>query len=69
MCVCIPGEHLRAGWGVVRLAPWHLAGVFLESSRAEELAALLGPTYVVKYGEHAIGSSEFTFTEAANAPQ
>ena len=27
----IPGEMLRRGWGVMRLKPWHLAGIFASS--------------------------------------
>ncbi|MES1201266.1 MAG: hypothetical protein ABUS57_07425 [Pseudomonadota bacterium] len=59
----IPGDELKTGWGVVRLKPWHLAGVFKSSAEAENLAQLLGAAYVVKYGEHAIGSPTFKFAE------
>lgn len=65
----IPGDMLRNGWGVLRLRPWHLAGVFASSVDAESLARNLGPDYVIKYGEHAPGSAEFSFTEAASAPR
>lgn len=62
----IRGEFLTSGWGVVRLKPWHLAGVFRESIEAKKLAALLGPAYVVKYGERAAASGEFVFTYTTN---
>jgi hypothetical protein len=62
MCMPIPGDALRSGWGVVRLKPWHLAGVFSSSADAEKLAQMLGAAYIVKYGDHALGSPEFTFT-------
>jgi hypothetical protein len=52
---------LKRGWGVLRLQPWHLAGVFASSVDAENLAQALGPAYVVRYGEHAAGSAEFSF--------
>jgi hypothetical protein len=58
----IPGEMLKRGWGVLRLQPWHLAGVFTSSIEAENLAQALGPTYTIKYGEHAPGSSEFSYS-------
>lgn len=56
---------LKQGWGVVRLTPWHLAGVFASSIDAETLAGQLGDGYVVKYGDHAFGSPDFSF---ANGP-
>ena len=46
----IPGDDLRAGWGVIRLNPWHLAGVFRSSIDAENLAQTLGPAYAVAAG-------------------
>lgn len=55
----IPGEMLRRGWGVVRMRPWHLAGIFTVSAEAEALAESLGPDYVVKFGDHVPGSAEF----------
>lgn len=61
----IPGDDLKAGWGVIRLKPWHLAGVFKSSIDAETLAARLGAPYTVKYGDHTVGSPDFSF---ANAP-
>jgi hypothetical protein len=60
----IPGETLKQGWGVLRLKPWHLAGVFTSSVDAENLAQSLGPDYTVKYGEQAVGSSNFSFSAA-----
>jgi len=56
----IPGEMLRRGWGVMRLRPWHLAGIFASSIDAEALADQLGPGYLVKFGDHTPGSSEFS---------
>ncbi len=64
----IPGEMLRRGWGVLRLRPWHLAGIFTSSAEAENLAQSLGADYTIKYGDHAPGSSEFSFTDAPTAP-
>ncbi|MBL8547474.1 MAG: hypothetical protein JNL81_13495 [Hyphomonadaceae bacterium] len=60
----IPGEMLKRGWGVMRLRPWHLAGVFASSIDAEALVQTLGPTYTIKYGEHAPGSGEFAFADS-----
>jgi hypothetical protein len=63
----IPGDQLRAGWGVVRLKPWHLAGVFKSSVDAEDLAKRLGVGYVVKYGDHISGSPDFSFVNSPSA--
>lgn len=57
----IPGDDLKQGWGVVCLRPWHLAGVFQSSVDAEKLAERLGAGYVVKFGDHTSGSTEFSF--------
>jgi hypothetical protein len=62
----IPGDLLKRGWGVVRIRPWHLAGIFASSADAERLAQSLGPDYQVKYGEHAVGSPEFDFTNSSD---
>jgi hypothetical protein len=64
----IPGEMLRRGWDVLRLRPWRLAGVFALSAEAERLARSLGPDYTIRYGEHAPGSSDFTFNTPPDAP-
>jgi hypothetical protein len=64
----IPGEMLKRGWGVFRQRPWHLAGVFTSSVEAESLAQSLGPDYVIKYGDHAPGSSDFSFTNPPGSP-
>lgn len=63
----IPGDGLNQGWGVVRLNPWHLAGVFTSSIDAENLARNLGPGYVVKFGDRALGSPDFSFASTSNA--
>lgn len=60
--MAIPGEMLRQGWGVLRMKPWHLAGVFTSSAEAEALARTLGPDYSVRYGDHVAGSPDFSFT-------
>ncbi|MGD9982349.1 MAG: hypothetical protein AB7H66_09075 [Hyphomonadaceae bacterium] len=64
----IPGEMLKRGWGVLRLQPWHLAGIFTSSVEAESLARSLGPDYAVRYGEHVPGSSEFSYTTSPGRP-
>ncbi len=63
----IPGDDLKEGWGVVRQNPWHLAGMFASSVDAEKLAEKLGPGYTVKYGDHRLGSPDFSFANNSSA--
>ncbi len=64
-CAAIPGNTLTMGWGVLRISPWHLAGVFESSIDAENLVRGLGPGYVIKFGDHVPGSREFNFQHGA----
>lgn len=64
----IPGDFLKQGWGVVRLAPWHLAGVFTSSAETENLARTRGRDYTVKNGDRAAGSPEFSFVQGPDGP-
>lgn len=47
------------GWGIVRPAPWHLAGVYATKDVAEMKASEFGGDYEVKYGSHRLGSDDF----------
>lgn len=47
------------GWGVVRNAPWHLAGVYATKDVAEAKAGMLGDGYEARYGSHRLGSDDF----------
>lgn len=58
---------MKRGWGVLRLRPWHLAGVFTSSADAESLAQRLGADYTIKYGEHTPGSSDFSFESSPSS--
>ncbi len=53
-------ENWISGWGVVRFAPWHFAGLFPTSEPAEAKAAEMGQGYLVKYGDLRAGSEEFS---------
>jgi hypothetical protein len=54
----------KSGWGVLRLSPWHLAGVFETSGEAETKIAELGAGYTIRYGDTVLGSDEFVSTDA-----
>ena len=48
------------GWGVLRdKHPWHFVDVYADQKTAQVEAARLGAGYVVEYGSHRLGSSEF----------
>ncbi|TAN66933.1 MAG: hypothetical protein EPN17_11915 [Methylobacter sp.] len=47
------------GWGVIRSAPWHFAGLFLYKEEADALRSKLGAGYRVANGSHRIGSDDF----------
>jgi hypothetical protein len=49
------------GWGVVRMAPWDFAGLFLTRKLADDDLAARGADYVVGYGSRRIGSNDFVF--------
>ncbi|WP_037033013.1 hypothetical protein [Rahnella sp. WP5] len=49
------------GWGVVRNAPWHLAGVYATKDVAETKAELLGEDYRAHYGSHHLGTDDFIY--------
>lgn len=63
----IPGNDLKAGWGVLRLKPWHLAGVYASSIDAEKMARVMGVGYVVKYGDHRMNSQDFSYSSEQSA--
>lgn len=49
------------GWGVLRSAPWDLAGMFPTKEEAEIELAKRGPMYQMGYGSRRLGSNDFIF--------
>lgn len=47
------------GWGVVRSAPWHFAGIFATKEEADAKANELGEEYEVAHGENREGTDDF----------
>jgi serine protease Do len=52
-----PGMY--RGFGVIKNAPWHLAGMFTDKEQAEALAAQLGLDYEVRFGSSRYGTDDF----------
>ncbi|MFJ2526191.1 hypothetical protein ACIOWB_24000 [Pseudomonas capeferrum] len=47
------------GWGVYRMAPWHLQGVYDTEEKARAQADASGEGYLVSQGSHRLGSDDF----------
>jgi len=47
------------GWGVFRMAPWHLARLFDSEDAARSYCLSLGGDYRVAYGSHRLGTDDF----------
>lgn len=47
------------GWAVLRMSPWDFVGLFLTEKAAHERRTLCGEGYIVRYGSHRIGTSDF----------
>jgi hypothetical protein len=52
------------GWGVIRDAPWHFAGLFPTRDEAQARADDLGEGYLVRYGERSEETDSFVSAEA-----
>lgn len=47
------------GWGVYRMAPWDLAGVFSTAEEAEAVRLEKGESYKAAFGSHLPGTDDF----------
>jgi hypothetical protein len=47
------------GWGVVRNAPWHFAGLYPTKHEADTKAQEMGAGYVALFGEQQEGTDNF----------
>lgn len=56
------GKTLR-GWGVIRPAPYHFAGLYRTKSEADIKAVAMGPEYVVSYGAQEAETENFFASE------
>lgn len=54
-----PGNY--RGFGVLRPAPWHLAGLFSDKAEADACAASLGEDYIVRFGSNRYGTDDFIY--------
>ena len=45
-----PSSGNKAGWGVYRLVPWHIHGIYRTEAEATEEAAKVGRQYAVSFG-------------------
>jgi len=52
------------GWGVVRMAPWHLLGIFPTSAEARIRCLEAGPKYEVRFGEGNVEENDFSWIDS-----
>jgi hypothetical protein len=52
-------EKMVSGWGVVRLHPWRLAGIYPTQIEADGRRAALGQSFIVRYGDGCRRSGDF----------
>jgi hypothetical protein len=55
-----------SGWGVIRIKPWHLAGVFPTQAEAVKRMDQLGSDYIVRFGDGFRRSGDFFWDSAAD---
>lgn len=61
-------EKQVAGWGVVRVYPWRLAGIFETQAEALERMEQLSPAYVVRFGDGFPRSGDFFWDAIDSRP-
>jgi hypothetical protein len=52
------------GWGVYRMSPWHLLGIFPTKEEAERERAAVGQEYAVDFGSRQLGTNNFIVSRA-----
>ena len=62
-------DNAKEGWirgyGVLRMSPWHFAGLFPTVAEANRQRETLGPEYIVKLGSRRLGTDDFIFAEGS----
>jgi hypothetical protein len=48
-----------SGWGVIRIKPWHLAGIFSTQIEAVKRMDELGSEYIVRFGDGFTRTGDF----------
>ena len=56
------------GWGVYRIFPWHMHGIYLTQSEADVEAKKVGSQYTVDFGSSHAGTGNFTLFSARMHP-
>ena len=58
----------QIGWGVYRVVPWHMQGIYLSEAKANGEAAKAGTQYIVDYGCLHPATGNFTLVSAQILP-
>ena len=58
----------QEGWGVYRVVPWHMHGIYLTELEADAEAVKAGNQYAVGFGTSHARSGNFTFVSSRVQP-
>ena len=59
-----PGTVNQHGWGVCRILPWHMQGIYFTEAEANFEARKVGPKYGVAFGSSDAVTGNFTIVPA-----
>lgn len=58
----------QEGWGVYRVVPWHMHGIYLTEAEADVEAEKAGSQYTVDFGSSHLSTGNFTLVSARTLP-
>lgn len=63
-----PRTRNQEGWGVYRVLPWHMHGIYLTEAEADAEARKVGSRYNVAFGRSHSRTGNFTLVSARILP-
>lgn len=63
-----PGSENKEGWGVYRVVPWHMQGLYRTEAEADLQAKKAGSQYAVDFGSSHVPTGNFTLFSARMLP-
>ena len=68
MTMAYPRSVDQEGWGVYRVVPWHMHGIYLTELEADAEAVKAGKHYAVGFGSSHARSGNFTLVSSRIHP-